>query len=141
MSQPPPTKPPPLKIGEWPWWLESPYVVWLPYVVVMALRLYFDLLWGNFRRLVWHLVLYAVFFLLLLVVRGVLIRRQNSGPEEEPLPASVCPGCGYDVRATPLRCPECGADTPFKKWLDEHPLDQANYEMALRRKTKNDQAV
>jgi hypothetical protein len=38
-------------------------------------------------------------FLRLRRLRRLLIARRNSG---------LCPACGYDLRATPGRCPECG---------------------------------
>ena len=51
---------------------------------------------------------FAWLILLGLIVIAFLMRRRSRKRFEQRLSEGLCTNCGYDLRATPDRCPECG---------------------------------
>jgi len=56
----------------------------------------------------WHLLLITGAVPLAWLISRIFLREEAPG---------FCPTCGYDMRATPQRCPECGtvAGTPVRR--------------------------
>jgi rubrerythrin len=44
-----------------------------------------------------------------------IVRNHRHRHQKQRLANGQCVSCGYDLRATPDRCPECGATPPPKK--------------------------
>ncbi len=57
----------------------------------------------------WLCLFFGVLTFGLLSVREARLRR-----EETRMQDGLCPRCGYDLRATPSRCPECGQFVKMK---------------------------
>lgn len=51
-------------------------------------------------------------------VAGLYDRRRRQGLHWQRITQGMCPACGYDLRATPDRCPECGATA---RWYRSDP--------------------
>lgn len=48
----------------------------------------------------------------LLPLAWIILRLRSRWRERQQNRLGVCPACGYDIRATPDRCPECGTTIP-----------------------------
>jgi hypothetical protein len=81
---------------------------WEPY----GLWSFGDTSWGGFggRNVTAPLWGYAILFSLPPLLRLFALHRQRGRLRA----AGLCPACGYDLRATPERCPECGTVPPVK---------------------------
>lgn len=73
------------------WTLDKSAVGWDPTIVLMV------------QRPLWNLLFISAVTAILpaLLLRRILRRRRWNGP-------NCCTYCGYDLRASPMRCPECG---------------------------------
>jgi hypothetical protein len=66
--------------------------------------------WGKGMETDWSYYHHDLFIpaWLMLVLTAILPTLWLLRRRRQPNPAGLCPACGYDLRATPERCPECG---------------------------------
>jgi hypothetical protein len=69
-------------------------------------------LWVNGFRLLFPHGLPLLLTLIVPAINLELHRRHWQSRRDEPGENHLCPACGYDLRATPDRCPECGTVPP-----------------------------
>jgi hypothetical protein len=62
------------------------------------------------RRIAFPFMIRAALLMLLSVIAALVLRARLLSRRSRMLQAGCCKHCGYDLRATPDRCPECGTE-------------------------------
>jgi hypothetical protein len=73
--------------------------------------LYIDYDGAGFNLRAWRLPGWALVAAAAFLPGAVVLRRVVAARRRRRARRGLCPACGYDLRATPDRCPECGSST------------------------------
>src|SRR6185437_1478912 len=106
----------------WTRWRQiARYLIWLPPIVLLCVSATYPILpsgdrrsgtWRDPREFTGDLAIYYLMALVIFRLSRGLIRARRAVTNRNRRSKGRCVACGYDLRATAERCPECGTKVP-----------------------------